>query len=250
MKSPLLTPNGLSGIFALLLYPALVTSRAFAESTEDSDARQLVREILSRPEYQPRRASEGFFDAYKRLLGEYLENIFERLTRWLNGIEGPSLGNSSIGRWLVDALLLLREIMYLVVIVTVVSVVIICAYKILLPYIRDKQSAVVVTKRSLPEGKAETFPPVAELIAARRYGEALAAMHRALRRLFQHYYNIPLSATDYEVKRELPPEAAQAELFSEIAKCFESVSYADSAPEPDTINTLYSRFEREGVRSA
>lgn len=222
----------------VLSVPSFATT---SEANGAARARKTLEQVLLGSEYQPRRHPEGLFDAYRELIGEYINRAFRTIASWFEGIDGPSLGGSSIAQWLIDALLVARNLMLAAVIIFGVSIVLYFAYRLLRPYLlRDEVAP--LRQYSGEATPPETSPSLSALLAERRYRELLGMLRLNLRRKMAELYHIPLSATDREALKSV--QAAGMELFAEVAILFEKVAYAGHPPDEPAIEALCRRYER------
>ena len=215
-----------------------------------TDIHSRISEILSRPEYQPRRNPEGLLDAFKRAITQQLEEWLKLLGKWLEGIETPGIGNSFIGKWLVDILIFLKDAMYTLVCLAVVVGLIYLTYRFILPYLRERHPTVPMQNLSANPIVAEPITPVSDLLSAGQYREALAAMHRNIRRLFLKKLNIPLSATDHEVTKLVSPVSPEGNFFAALVEPFEAATYAGAEVDPQIVKQLYERFHAGQVETS
>ena len=245
----------LSAFVGVLLLDAPIASvglqPAFAESMPDEAPAELSR-ILEDKQFHPRGKEDTTIERLKRQVLNAIQVLLKKIDnmiswpdfevnrdtpllnffRWIGGLFVSILDGL---RWLFSSAFYAIPVLLLLYF----------AYRLVQKY------------RVHPAAAGEQ-PPVEEqpkeslddLLKGRRYDDLLSGIRQALRNRWFDKYALPLSMTDWEVRRVLPANEHNRPLFEEIASVFEQRVFAGRSIEEERIHRLYHAFRESAPESS
>ena len=230
-------------LISSLLLICLVSSVQAVEMPPEAPAQ--LEQILELPEFQPRGASESWYEAKIRALGIYLGEMFERFMKRLSD-RATRLNQDS---WIVRGLIFVSQVVdeLLVILFLILKWSLYIAAFFVLLYVsyllwqaaRRHQARLGLGAWGQADSStgAESVDPNApsRYLKEGRLTEALEAVRSLLRMRFQELHRIALSTTDHDALHVIPESDSGRALFEKTTRLFEQMAFAQREANRDEL---------------